>query len=383
MNPGRIRGVVKVSPLKRLSPSRLFGIERCALREVWAADKVPALLPSSPKARLGTVIHSLLELAGRGQLGRTPDMQIDQTWTRLVSECETQMSNSWLERSLVPLSKSVPDFEVRRLRARRIAVLIAAASDSFARIPKPAPGIGFEVWVETPDHLIGGRIDEVRTSVDGLKLRDYKTGQILETETVEGSLAVKMEYQTQLRLYAALYASSFGRWPSHLEIVDLDGREFSVPCEPAKCEVLLQEARKVLNAVNKRIQGSKSIEETIRNLAKPAPPNCTGCLYRPGCPAYRTTRDASTSTDWPKDIFGIVQYVRRLASGRVSLGVNTATGPTMLTRIRNLEPTESRHPALGFLKEGDQVGIFNLKGNPPTTDFSESPMTAIYHLESI
>ena len=328
------------------------------------------------------VIHSLLELAGNGQLGRSPEGRIDQAWARVVSECEAQMGNSWLERSLVPLSKTVPDFEVRRLRARRIAVQMAAATASFEGTSPEARGVGFEVWVETADHLVGGKIDEMRPSADGLELRDYKTGQILDADTSEGIATVKMDYQTQLRLYAALYSCKFGQWPSRLKIVDLDGREFEVPFEIASCEALLEEAYRVLDAVNKKIHTSRSAQEAVNMLATPGPSSCAACVYRPGCQAYRTARQASSLTGWPTDVFGVLQYVRKLADGRVSLGITTPTGSNTLTRVRNLEPIESRHPALKFLKEGDQVGIFNLRGNQQGSDFSESSMTVVYRLES-
>jgi hypothetical protein len=381
VNPGKISGVARVAPLKRLSPSRFLSMKGCALREVWASDRAPTLLPSSPKAKLGMVIHGLLELAGNGHLGNIPEGQIDQTWARLVSECEAQMSDSWLERSLVPLRKTVPDFEVRRLRSRRIAIRMATATASFVGASREAQGIGFEVWVETADHLVGGKIDEVRPTAEGLELRDYKTGQILDADTPEGTSIVKMDYQTQLRLYSALYARKFGQWPSRLEVVDLDGREFNVPFEITSCEALLEEAHRVLDAVNTKIHMSSSAEEAVKMLASPDPSNCVACVYRPGCPAYRTARQASRLPGWPTDVFGILQYARNLADGRVSLGINTSIGQDTLTRVRNLEPKTNRHPALKFLKEGDPVGIFNLRGDQEGTDFRESSMTAIYSLE--
>ena len=166
------------------------------------------------------------------------------------------------------------------------------------------------------------------------------------------------------------------------EVVDLDGRGFEVPFEIASCEGLLEEAYKVLDAVNKKIQASKSTEEAVNMLATPRPTNCVTCVYRPGCQAYRTARQESSLTGWPTDIFGILQYVRKLASGRVSLGISLPTGPNTLRRVRNWEPAESRNPALKFLKEGDLVGIFNLKGDHQGNDFSESSMTTVYSLES-
>jgi hypothetical protein len=239
------------------------------------------------------------------------------------------------------------------------------------------------VWVETADHLVGGKIDEIRPSADGLKLRDYKTGQIFDADVPEGIAAtVKTDYQTQLRLYAALYACKFGQWPSRLEVVDLDGREFEVPFDIASCEVLLEEAYKVLDTVNKKIHASRSTQEAVNTLATPGPSSCVACVYRPGCRAYRTARQESSLTGWPTDIFGILQYIRKLADGRVSLGISTPTGPNTLARVRNLEPAENRNPALTFLKQGDLVGIFNLRGDQQGSDFSESSMTAVYSLES-
>ena len=382
MIPGQITNIAKISPLKRLSPSRFLALKKCALREVWASDRAPLLLPLSPKARLGTVIHAILELSGKGQLGSDPSLQVDRVWANLISETEGNMSSSWLDSPLVPLSRSVADFEVRRLRARKIALAIAEASNSYVRSDLPSTGLGFEVWVETPDRTVGGRIDEIAPCTDGLKLRDYKTGLILENDKSDENPTVKAEYQIQLKLYAALYASSFGKWPTRLEVVDLDGREFEVPCDPSRCEDLLREAREVLVRINNSIASAASPQQAVRNLADPSPSNCNGCAFRPGCPAYRTTRTVSQLADWPKDVFGRVQYVRTLANGRCSLGVNLATDPTTLVRVRNLEATASRHPALGRLKEGDLVGVFNLKADQEGRDFSELSMTTIYCLSS-
>lgn len=52
---------------------------------------------------------------------------------------------------------------------------------------------------------VGGFIDSVQRSAAGPIIRDYKTG------SVHGeSAAVKPEYATQLKLYAALYAEQYG-----------------------------------------------------------------------------------------------------------------------------------------------------------------------------
>jgi len=57
-----------IKPLTRVSPSRYTAMKNCLLREVWTASGNEPLLPASPLAELGTVIHQLLEAAGRGRL---------------------------------------------------------------------------------------------------------------------------------------------------------------------------------------------------------------------------------------------------------------------------------------------------------------------------
>lgn len=95
---------------RRVSPSRYTALRACLLREVWTASGNEPLLPPSPVAELGSVIHSLLEAAGRGQLDGGGNEKIDATWTALVLQAEEKMAKSSLRKHHVPLNKSIPDF---------------------------------------------------------------------------------------------------------------------------------------------------------------------------------------------------------------------------------------------------------------------------------
>ena len=116
-----------VKPFRRVSPSRYTAMQACLLREVWSASGNEPLLPPSPLAELGSLIHRLLEAAGRGQLNGGGNGKVDATWEELVSQSEKKMALSALRKHQIPLSRSIPDFEVRKLRACRRAAEIAAA----------------------------------------------------------------------------------------------------------------------------------------------------------------------------------------------------------------------------------------------------------------
>ena len=114
------------STLHRISPSRYVSATRCAMREVWSASRVPPVLPVSAYACLGSVIHKLFERAGNGELD-TDRSRVHRAWEELVAEKERQMEDDGLLRSLVPLKRSIRDFEVRKLRSEARVIKIACS----------------------------------------------------------------------------------------------------------------------------------------------------------------------------------------------------------------------------------------------------------------
>ena len=65
-------------------------MQACLLREVWNASGNTPILPPSPLAELGSVIHQLLEAAGRGQFAARQEKGIEATWSRLINEAEKE-----------------------------------------------------------------------------------------------------------------------------------------------------------------------------------------------------------------------------------------------------------------------------------------------------
>ncbi len=383
MEPGVRPRTPGVQPLERISPSRFTSIQKCALREVWASARQPALLPSAPGARLGTVIHRLLEKVGKGQMGDGSLSEAEGEWSSLVEKTERGMQDSWLERRFVPLSNSVPDYEVRKIKALQRAVEMAWNPGIRRPDTESVPASGRELWVQSEDGLVGGFIDHVQATWEGPVLRDYKSGHITHSDNADGSAAVRPDFQAQLKLYAALYRATHGTWPVRLEIVPLQGPAVNVPFEPEECTQLLQQAGALLEKTNTVVSKIGSLphagysEET---LAGPGPYTCRFCQFRPVCTAYQRARDTAEEAGWPQDVWGTVTEVRRLGNGRWSLRLNLSGRVYASARIRSLSPDTERHPALQIIRDGDNVAFYNLKPTASPGTFNEGPSTVLYQI---
>ncbi len=368
LTPGLLRDDVRVSPLKRISPSRYNSLLECSLREVLSAKRQAPLLPSSPAARIGSVIHSLLEEAGKGLLPPDSD-EITNRWDVLIADLESKLRENWLDTSCVPFSKTVRDYDLKRLRAIRKAEEIATGCSGPIATSSSTNN---EVWVQSQDGLLAGSIDFVEHTAEGPKLRDYKTGQIFEGEEI------KTEYKLQLKLYAALYKQSVGEWPIGLQIEPLGGQNVEVEFTPEECTKLLFQAVSDLNAVNQLIgalNDATTQSSSMRALATPSPQKCKFCVFRPACGPYLRDRPRQEPEGWPIDLLGKVSEITQLNNGRLLLAIETSLG-TMY--VRGLTNSAYRHPALPMLSRANSIGMFNLQKTPATDTFSESPQTVIY-----
>jgi hypothetical protein len=317
-----------------------------------------------------------LQEAGEGRFVSSAENAINDRWHELVSDEEADMEKGWLDRHFIPLRTAVPFYEVRRIQSYKRALEItreaATYKPSGTSAHKDKAQYGFEFPVSSRDGAIRGRIDAVLPSEAGPVLRDYKSGMLFEEG---GQGIIKQEYDIQLKLYAALYESSCGHWPSALEIVSLTGSAQAIAFDPGTCTDLLENATATLQNLNLAIASNTNIAELEQAFARPSAKNCSYCKYRPGCQMYKKT--AVVGENWPKDVFGRVSLIQQLGNSKYMLTVHTTAGPV---RIRALDSNLQRHPALGVLKTGDQVAVFSLQAKTPNS-YLESPYTTIYKLE--
>ena len=369
-----------LKPLRSISPTTFSDIRQCALNVVWQRNGNPPLLPMSPKARVGTISHQLLAESGQGRLN-AEESTINARWHELVAEANSEISSYLLERHLAPLENSIPDIEVRRIRTTRSALAIAKQTRTVTRdngrATVPAP-YGHEIPVQSTDGLVRGTIDAVvRGGSSGVIIRDYKSGAILEYDA-GGTNRPRESYQIQLKLYAQLYAETFGQWPTSLELVSLTGESQEVCFTKNDCSNLLNQAKALLHIVNDNV-AIHSSDSLPQILAKPTPRACAFCRYRPGCGPYRLAAAEPNQEGWPVDVMGTVESIKQLGNSKIMLELATSTASV---RIPGLSPGK-RHPVLPHLQPGQLVGVFNLRRTRLTAPYLESQLTTVHKLDEV
>ena len=361
-----------LKPLERISPSRFSALKKCRLKEVWAAGGAPQLLAVSPAARVGTIIHAVLEGAGKGKI-REPH-ELEETWNASVERIQARMSESDLERHLVPLSSSALYFEVKKRQCLNMAneIVQSAVPHKADRPARQEPET--EKWLQTSDGLIGGNVDRILHSDTGTIILDYKSGAIFEESRSPEDKSVKAEYQVQLKLYAGLYHSVYNEFPAALRVVALDGSSFDIGFTHEDCLALLDEARHQLADTNQIVASNESVERKQASLASPEPGVCRYCSFRPACLPYLQLRlsQLNSEADWPADFSGRIVEKRLLGNGYLLVKIVTERNEQI--NLRGLTP--QRHRALnGDTKE---IMVFSARRETGEGNYAQGSLTSVY-----
>jgi CRISPR/Cas system-associated exonuclease Cas4 (RecB family) len=346
---------LSIKPVLRISPSRHYAFQLCSLREILVAGGHPALLPVPPAARIGIVVHKIIEMANAGKIRN--ETQFNEAWQIEISKNEESMISNPLERHLVPLEETADDYEVKMFMT--LQMISAFFSDSRKQISQPGR-CRQEEWLETKDGKIGGKIDLIQETSEGAVIIDYKTGSILDEKTGKP----KEEYQQQLKLYAALYFENYKIWPKKLVLVGIDQSVHEIFFSQEDCIRLLEQAKKLLIDTNDLILSGLSPND----LATPSPEACRYCLFRPGCQKYWQARQGTE--DWPIDLIG---GIKERCFSRNELGRLVIERGEKKYFIRSLS---SRH---SFLYDTNKnVLICNLGNDTSSNHYIERMMTTGY-----
>jgi len=356
--------VLPTMPLKqlsRISPSRYSSLRLCALREIWTASSQPPLLPVSPSARLGMTAHKLLELAFTGQLKDEESML--HCWENEIMNHEQEMRNNILEKHLLPLALNTSNYKVKQIMTFNI---VRNLLREFNNQTKKARKTGTELWVQTKDGKIGGKIDSVKHTDEGIYIIDYKTGEI--TDYFSNDNSVKEEYKEQLKIYAGLYYESHGVWPEKLILIGLDKREYYIPFNHEECLNLLNNAKSYFDKLNKLITSGPD----SASFATPTQAACRYCVYRPACRIYWIKRE--DMDNWPADFTGTVKDKKILGNGLFKVVLENKE---KRVTIRGLSPER-----YSFLSNDVKEAMFCNLGNDNVPGyFKELPMTTGYKLQ--
>lgn len=376
--PGLLPSILPLDPLMRVGPSHFPTIKKCKLRAIWdSSSNVQPLLPPPPSAHIGIVIHKLLEMAGKGEI--TGDESFNSAWISCIQHEEAKMISFWTEKHLVPLEKSARNCEVKKFQCLRTV-------QRLAKVTKPAPERFIvhnkkqEVWVQTSDGKIGGYVDAIVPTESGDLIIDYKTGVTLEPEKENFNPEVLENYQIQLKLYAALYESTYGKWPASIVVVGMDGVFHEIHFSHEECSNLLHEAYRSLDEINLIITDKKeSYSVALNHLASPSPEICRFCLYRPCCLPYWKKRDIEPEAEWPCDAKGTIEEKKIMGNGLMLLKLMSHAGKSFIVKLRGIHM--DRHPAL--TNDTEEVSIFSMIPGKVLGSYSEGPLTTIYKYSEI
>ncbi|MCE5285178.1 MAG: PD-(D/E)XK nuclease family protein [Pelosinus sp.] len=324
-------------PLTRISPSRFLSLKNCPLRELLTANgKRDPLLPGSPSAKIGTLIHNLIEDTSKGFIRNEEEML--EKWEMKISEIEHTMRKSSLENRFIPLRIHAHNYDVKK----ESCFALIRNLIGFKQYSGKALGLTkSEVWVESPDKQVGGFIDLVRQSSSGIHIVDFKSGTVFDEQWG----IVKLEYVLQLRMYAALYYKKFKVWPARASVIGLDCYEKDVDFIPDECILLIEQAISLLRDINEKLLLGQN-----QALANPTPNSCRYCGFRPACDKYWETK--SEHPLWPIDVRGFISEIKPSNNGKLTLKIRDMDS---FFTIRGLDNTIDDIPKIGA-----KFSIYNL-----------------------
>lgn len=275
-------------------------------------------------------------------------------------------------RLVLPLARSVGDFEVRRRRAVRAAVARSGRSRSQRERAGAKLLLGTEVWLESHDGVVGGFVDEIAIGRQGIVLRDFKSGAAARRGTPQYESA-----REQLDIYAALYQEVTQTWPAQTEVAPIDGMAIAEDVAPDRSRGALDAATRLFAEINSIVE-SQSPSRVDTELARPSPVACRQCDYRPVCRTYLS--DLHDGENWPVDLIGTLSQSLPLRNGTLLLEI--AEG-ARVAHVRGVSNDPARHSALSSISAGGAIGLFNLTGNVTARSLATTAITAIVGYEAL
>lgn len=351
-------GNINFKEIKRVSPSQFYSMKNCAYKSLLAEafDKKP-LLPLSPNAYFGTVLHKILELISKGIVLSEEDFNAE--FDKQVKTLEEDLQQKGFD-FFVPLKIKLKNFGLKKIQLKKH---LRSESEQLTNLSN----IKFqsEKWVESQDKLIAGKFDLIIENGNNIEIIDFKTGAITQDcLDDEGEIysGVKNEYKEQLKLYAYLYFENTSKFPTALSLVDLAKRKFSVEFSEQECKRLFEEAKNILKLTNDCII-SNSFSANTREE------NCKFCLYRPACSFFHTKLETDFSFN---DVFGEVKDVKKFQNGNVSMFLENCG---KIITIKNFGSDD--FDELNSSKN-KRVRIYNLKREATEFAYSVTDTTMIY-----
>lgn len=273
----------ELKPLAYITPSRVFALEECFLRVAFELDQqFDAYRTYPPRARLGSISHTILERVSRGALQGKDETEwrasVLQLWHEEVEIHEQQILEAESEQHY-GTAERWPRYNLQKALTVHKALEIAASLQRSSGRVDRGSWIA-EHYVQGFDGKLRGRIDAVYLSEIGVEIIDYKTGSIYD-ESASGGVQLKEKHQRQLLLYAAIYHEATGQWPVRGHVVPLTGPQATIEISVAQASHEATNALALLTQFNDCV--AKSASASLLT-SPPLEKICRYCAYRMICP---------------------------------------------------------------------------------------------------
>jgi hypothetical protein len=354
-------GYEKLNKIEWMSPSVYLSLQKCFLNGIWVENKKPVQLPRTPEAILGIVVHRMYELASRGKIVSLTDF--DEKWDEELASIEEKLCESSIEYRLVPVKNRVREYDVTK-EACKLQVADHFKSKRKRLIKKETDSykIFQEKQLIVPEKSVKGIIDLIIKKGDDIEIIDYKTRNIYEDSF--GEKKVKDRIITQMTFYAGIYFYCNGKWPTKLSVMNNYGERINVQYSPADAIQIIDRAQCMKFSLNSIIADT-SISEShkLNMLARPFPSTCKFCNYRPSCNAYKNKKISEANTDWPTDVFVVVDSIDTSKNGLTTI-TGSLIGNNRKVRIVNI-PKEYIED---WWRPGIKISVFNVRSHPRSFD---------------
>jgi hypothetical protein len=316
----------------------------------------------NPKAWLGTAYHAVLEQIAEIDLREESlEQVVERLWNHSIAAQHERADRHALNRRF-GLPTTWPGYHVARasvlLRAQELVSVSTAGTPACRKESSsggPTSAIREQEFTAFGGRLVG-RPDVIRVG----EVVDYKSGTVVEHDSISQTEVVKAAYVRQLCIYGYLVKEKLGWWPQRGVLLPLGGVGVAVALDPAECEREAVEAVSLLDEYNAKLKEQRPLDE----LANPRVERCGWCQFKIICPAFWR----AVSPSWSREVDGAaiegdlaepVQAIHGGAARAISVDVRTGTEPARRVQIAPL--SLSIHAAAGNVAVGDRVRLVALR----------------------
>lgn len=260
-------------PIKSLPYWRFARMNKCLLSGVYPGSVVSKAGRPTTNSRsqlIGTIFHSQMEvLHGLIAAGNLSQSNFRDGFNNAIDGIARDIERDAVTRHFGDI-RQWPEITDIYLSLRDILRLHRERA-SVAKVE-----IHSEEWIYSKDEQLFGRPDAFFISAAGIDLVDYKSGSMLEGDSL------KEDYSNQLYFYAYLIEEKYGKYPKSLKLIGRDLGEMSIEPAPKTSVQLADQMRSKLREYNDLVSKPSYMDK----ITSPSAENCSYCDAKSVCNAF-------------------------------------------------------------------------------------------------